>query len=201
MLSHKFIIIAVSLAIWPLLSATAHAKHPSRSRMAIQSEYDKMDAAIAKKDLNVFFSRFSPDYVSVDASGKKLGKTGNREALEQLCSRIRSITIISTVKDSVQIRSRTTVKVNREMTMMVFNPRTQQLIKAVSMTEYLDGWIQTKNKGWLLRTNKILSRGPILSAPVSTHTERHVRVGEDGRAAGIGKEVCQKSVEFGTQMC
>ncbi len=87
---------------------------------------------------------------------RALSKTKNRQIFEQLCSHVKSITVISNVKRLVHSGSQATVRVDREMTMMVINPRTQLLIKAVSTTEYLDGWIQIK-RHWLLRTNNIIS--------------------------------------------
>lgn len=161
----KVVIAAGFLAGWAANSVAVHAADPTRVRRTLQNDYDRMNVAVSKKDLNTLFSYFAPDYVSVDATGNKLNKPQNRHILEQLCCHVKQITITSKIKRVVKERSRAQVTVESTMTMIVINPRTQQMIKGVGTTEYLDEWVEQKNHQWLLRTNNVLaSRKTISSA-------------------------------------
>ena len=157
------------LLAWWIRTPIAHAATPFSTQRIIQSNYDKMNTAVARKDLVSLFSYFTADYVSVDAIGKKVSRTQNRQVLEQLCSNVLKITIVSKVRHVDQVGSTAEVTVESVMTMILFNPKTKQLVKGVGTTKYLDEWTREKNRDWLLKTNRVITSHSIISLTIFHH--------------------------------
>jgi ketosteroid isomerase-like protein len=138
-----------------LVCPSLHADPPADAKRAIQQNYNAMNAAMAKKDINATMSFFNPDFVQITARGQRIPLADMRSGLQQMVTQMKGFqatTVVSKVAlDSTGKTASATVRNTLKMT--VANPQTNKDAKVVSTEDSVDTWIKTA-KGWRLKLSK-----------------------------------------------
>ncbi len=149
--------ISIMIGVGAAIAAAVWADATSDARKAIQAQYDKENAAAARKDVRTMLSIMSPDFVAV-TGGQQVTAPQMQQSLTQmfkLASNISGVTYI----DKVALHGKTAVVlVHDRSALTLTNPRNpNQKARLVVESRDQDTWVRTA-KGWLETRSKELSR-------------------------------------------
>jgi Domain of unknown function (DUF4440) len=142
-------LISVSIvAIQPVFAEINASIQP-----AIQTNYDRINAAFIRKDIKGATALFTPDYVSINPEGKKQNLSEFREQYDTLFKRfnIKLTSNKATIKNIDVIAGGIDVAIDQktEGTIAGFN-------KLVINQTSRDSWLKTP-QGWRLKQSRILT--------------------------------------------
>jgi ketosteroid isomerase-like protein len=150
-LTTVFVTAAALLIACPSL----HADPPADAKKAIQQNYNAMNAAMAKKDINATMSYFNPDFVQITQAGKQIRLAEMRSGLAEMTTQMKGFqatTVVSKVTlDGAGKTASATVRNTLKMTMV--NPQTNKDARVVATEDSVDTWVKT-TKGWRLKLSK-----------------------------------------------
>lgn len=145
---HSALIAGSVVAIQPVFAQVNASIKP-----AIQTNYDRINAAFIRKDIKEATALFTPDYVSIDPEGKKQNLAEFREHYNTLFKRfnIKLTSNKATIKNIDPIAGGIDVAIEQktEGTIAGFN-------KLEIAQTSRDSWLKTP-QGWRLKQSKILT--------------------------------------------
>jgi hypothetical protein len=144
---------AIALSIAIVAISPAHADNNSKIQPTIQTNYDRINAAFVRKDIQGATALFTPDYVSISPKGEKQTLAEFREHYNNLFTRfnIKLTSNKATIKtiDSSANGIDVAIEQKTEGTIAGFN-------KLVINQTSRDSWLKTP-QGWRLKQSKILT--------------------------------------------
>jgi ketosteroid isomerase-like protein len=144
---------AIALSIAIVTISPAHADNNSKIQPTIQTNYDRINAAFVRKDIQGATALFTPDYVSISPKGEKQTLAEFREHYNNLFTRfnIKLTSNKATIKtiDSSGSGIDVAIEQKTEGTVAGFN-------KIVINQTSRDSWMKTP-QGWRLKQSKILT--------------------------------------------
>jgi Domain of unknown function (DUF4440) len=151
--SRNSLVSAISLAIAIVVIAPAQADNNAKIQPTIQTNYDRINAAFVRKDIQGATALFTPDYVSISPKGEKQNLAEFREHYNNLFTRFNikltsnkaTIKTIDTNASGIDVA----IEQKTEGTVAGFN-------KIVINQTSRDSWLKTP-QGWRLKQSKILT--------------------------------------------
>ena len=165
-------LIASYLAILMFCGTGVHADSVADSRRAIQSDYDKMNAAAERRDDVGTLAYRTPDAVVV--MGRSVTTVAQeRVNIKQLFASAQSITAQSLVKSlSLNGAATATAMVREHMAMVMASPGSPQKVIFVINDTSRDLWIKT-TQGWRQKRSEDVSHSMTINGkPISNFSER-----------------------------
>ena len=143
--------------VLPLLVLTAlptHADPSSDARKAIQSLYNRQDAAAARRDANGTFAGRSPQFVSIDKNGRHTPLAQEQQRVTGMFANATKITAATQIAHFTLQGSKALVTVKEKARLFVVNPRNKAQkadlqINSVSndiWTKTPSGWQELESK-------------------------------------------------------
>ena len=145
-----------------LLLQPAHAAQgetpQTQARAAIQANYNAIDAAFEHRELDRAYTFFAPQYVSIDRSGKRTGKTEAREYNANLLKKVKTLKAQTQVtacvlsKGGAEVTTHQTAKITAEARILFV----RKTVHVQTQSHTRDFWVQTP-QGWRITESRILS--------------------------------------------
>lgn len=136
-----------------------YAENNAKIQPAIQTNYDRINAAFLRKDIKGATALFSTDYVSISPEGKKQTLSEFREHYDNLFNRFNiKLTSNKTTIKNIDIKANgidVAIEQKTEGTVAGFN-------KIVINQTSRNLWLKTP-QGWRLRESKILTNQTIFN--------------------------------------
>ena len=133
--------------------APARAELSTKIQPAIQSNYNQINAAFVRKDMNAATALFTPDYVSISPEGEKKTLVEFREHYNNLFGRFN----IKLTSNKATIKN---IAVNPTGIDVALEQKTEATVagasKIVIDQTSRDSWLKTP-QGWRLKQSKILT--------------------------------------------
>lgn len=130
-----------------------YAENSAKIQPAIQTNYDRINAAFLRKDIKEATSLFTKDYVSISPEGKKQTLSEFREHYDNLFNRFNiKLTSNKTTIKNIEIKTNgidVAIEQKTEGTVAGFN-------KIVINQTSRNLWLKTP-QGWRLKESKILT--------------------------------------------
>jgi len=137
-------------------SVVGNADPAADARKAIQGQYDKSNAAVAKKDLKGFIAIYSPDYVRTDAKGQTSNFKRIRQQTALKFSQTASVIGKSSLV-SIKLTGVTAVVHVKDHRIFAYaSPQSGNTQKITVDTISDDTWVQSAGV-WLDTGSKIIS--------------------------------------------
>ena len=150
------------LAAACIASATLVLADPtSDARKAIQAQYDRANAAAAKKDIKGNIAIFTSDRISVDEKGTTLTLAQYRKLNSALFSSAASISASSTIENISAKGDTATVRVKEHGKLVIINPQTKQASTLVIDSVSDDIWVKRSGM-WLQKRSVEKSANTVL---------------------------------------
>jgi hypothetical protein len=154
---HKFIPIVIVAVLLPHLIAWAGLI--TDAKKAIQSQYDRSNLAITRKDTTNLFAIFSPEFVAQDTKGHKYKLADLRQQAQKLFDQARSISGTSKII-AITVKSNTALVRVTEHSIMIGNDPSTKTDSTVIMDSVSEDvwvltsgqWLQTKSKAITAKT-------------------------------------------------
>jgi ketosteroid isomerase-like protein len=146
----------------PILSAIAFAATPAlvvqaaSPRAEIQSNYKKIAAAFARKDVQTATSYFTDDYVSTGTKGNTRSASELRDYYTPLLRQVKVNSSTITI-NSFSIQGNQAQVVAKQRSNMSFGTN-----KIVAESTFRDTWVKTSS-GWRIQQNQVLSENNTLN--------------------------------------
>jgi hypothetical protein len=156
MLLRRFAVLAMVLIPCLLSAGGVNADAVTEARKAVQSIYDKRNAAVAAKDLKGILSNCTPDFVYIAKDGQKGGLSVLKKRLLPLLSLAQKPKVTTTRQKFTLKGKEVTTVVKTHIESLFFSPTSQTPSKMVVDDTSEDVWIQSE-KGWLQKRKKSLS--------------------------------------------
>ena len=160
-LTHRmrvFAFTAALLLLGVLALPSARADATGEARKAIQAAYDKMNAALARKDVKGAFTVLTPDVEQITLDGRKFDAAQMRQQMTQALAAAKSVKSQTTVqKLTLKGGSTAQVLVRSRVAIVLTDPQTNKPITFVGEETSQDTWIKTA-RGWLGKRSKTLSK-------------------------------------------
>lgn len=140
-----------------LAAQVVHADATSDARKQIQGQYDKMLAALQKKDLDAFGAMCAPNCVFIDKQHPKGIALKEWKALGK-----QALGFMKTVKPTIQIHSfglmgsSAVVDSTQTVTMTAVSPKDKSTHTFHSDQKVRDTWVKS-GSAWLLKSSNTLS--------------------------------------------
>lgn len=172
MLLRRTLPIALALYAATILApGAARADATSAARKAIQTLYNKQNAAAAKKDVEGTLANRTSDFEAIAVNGQKLTLEQVRQNVESLLAMAKSIKATTVIKSFQLKGNNATVKTQEHAAFVVTNPQTHKPAKVVIEATSQDTWIKS-GKGWQIKRTKSLTEkmsvnGKAVSRPKS----------------------------------
>ncbi len=160
MTRRNLFMVALLLAV-VTFAPLAHADAASDARKAIQTAYDRENAAAARKDVNGMFANETSDFEDITKEGRKVNLTEMRAQLGRVMAGIQSIKATTTIQKFSLKGQQAIVVAKGHAEMTGVNPNNHSTVKAIIENTSEDLWVKTK-RGWLQKRSKTLTE--------STHT-------------------------------
>jgi ketosteroid isomerase-like protein len=171
MLLRRTLPIALALCALTILAPGTRADATSEARKAIQTLYNKQNAAAAKKDVEGVLANRTPDFEAIAVNGQKLTMDQVRQNIEQLLAVAQSIKATTAIKSFRLKGNNATVTTREHAEFVTTNPQTSTPAKVVIDGTSQDTWIKS-GKGWQIKRSKALTEkmtvnGKAVSRPKS----------------------------------
>ncbi len=156
---------AAAAAFLLLNGGAAHADATSDARRALQTLYDKTNAAAANKDLNGVLAYMTPDFVATGAKGEKRTVADLRAQLAQIFPLLQSWSGASRIQQVTLNNGggAATVVVKENVRMLMVNPQTKQKAVLESTGVSRDVWVKSGGGGWRMKQSRTLSAKALLN--------------------------------------
>jgi ketosteroid isomerase-like protein len=145
------ILTAITFAVTPALIAQA-----ASPKSEIQSNYNKIAAAFARKDVQTATSYFTDDYVSTGAKGNTRSAAELRDYYTPLLRQVKINSSTITIKSFTAQGNQVQV-VAKQRSNMSFGSN-----KIVAESTFRDTWVKTAS-GWRIQQNQVLSESNTLN--------------------------------------
>jgi ketosteroid isomerase-like protein len=146
-------IATVILSVAIVAIAPAHADANSKIQPQIQTNYNQINAAFVRRDIQGATALFTPDYVSINPEGEKQTLAEFREHYSNLFARFN----IKLTSNKATIK---TIAVNSSGLDVAIEQKTEGTIagfnKIIINQTSRDSWLKTP-QGWRLKQTKILT--------------------------------------------
>ena len=139
-------ILVVAFLALPLTGSKADST--ADAKRAIQAQYDKSNAAAAKKDSKGVTSVFTKDRVSVTSKGVTTSIQDEKKQMEQVFSAAQSCVVTSTILSVSLTGSQAKVRVKEHGKIVLPNPKTMVNSNLVEDSIREDTWIKSGG-AWL----------------------------------------------------
>ncbi len=139
------------------LSVSAVADGTAETKKAIQAQYDKMDAALAKKDLSGYVKFCSKDFVNIDEKGQKAGLEATKAQMKQIIDASTAFKSNSAILKLTAAGKSAIVRVKQHVACTINAPGAPAPQKLVIDAESEDTWNKT-GSGWLIAKSKTISQ-------------------------------------------
>ena len=151
------------LLLGGILPPSARADATSDARRTLQTLYDNMNKAAAKKDLNGVLAYTAPDFVATGVKGEKRTMADLRAQLTQIFPLLQSWSGASRIQQvTLKGGSTATVVVRENVRMVMVNPQTGQKAVLDSTGTSRDVWVKSGN-GWRMKQSRTLSSKTLLN--------------------------------------
>jgi hypothetical protein len=145
--------IAAVAAVAIVTMASAHADSNEKIQPLIQTNYNQINAAFIRKDINGATALFTPDYVSINSKGEKQNLAEFREHYNNLFTRFK----IKLTSNKAKIVN---MDVNASGVDVAIEQKTEGTIAGfntiiINQTSR-DSWLKTP-QGWRLKQSNILT--------------------------------------------
>ena len=151
--ARDYLVSAISLSIAIVAIAPAHADNNSKIQPTIQINYDRINAAFVRKDIQGATALFTADYVNISPKGEKQTLSEFREHYNNLFTRFN----IKLTSNKATIK---TIDTNASGLDVAIEQKTEGTIagfnKIVINQTSRDSWLKTP-QGWRLKQSKILT--------------------------------------------
>jgi ketosteroid isomerase-like protein len=127
--------------------ATADAKKQ------IQAEYNKIDAAAAKKDVKGMTASMTSDFVDTNEKGEKTALKDLREKMGQVLAMTKSLKIKTTVEKVTLKGSTATASVKQTADISQLPPNVKTPVKMHSDETLTSVWVKS-GAGWKIKSSK-----------------------------------------------
>lgn len=134
----------------------ASADATSDAQRAIQATYDKMNAALAAKNVNAALAYQARDFVATDLNGQKKTTAQLRADMLQVMPAVQSLRSVSRIQQFSLQGNTATVTVGETVRMTLVNPQNRQKANMMSNGVSRDTWVK-QNGGWRLKRSQSLS--------------------------------------------
>lgn len=146
----------VPLALLCLVPAAVHADPAGAARKAIQAQYDKANAAAARRDVDAVFAIQTPDYVHIDKQGRTHTAAEARQQFAQIVAAAKTIKAVTRIQTFKLDKTGATVTIAERADIYLLNPQTGKLSHLLITDMARDLWVKTAN-GWKQKRTKELS--------------------------------------------
>ena len=159
--------------------ATSNAA-TQQARKAIQATYNRVNAALAKKDLSVARATRTPDYVLITDKGQKRTAAQLRAQEQGILSLAQSITAKSDIQKITLNGNTATVLVNENGALVVQMPQQnyggkpspgqKNVIRVRHQAQ--DSWVKLNGRWRIKRSRYLTSRVTVNGKPIQQQTSR-----------------------------
>jgi ketosteroid isomerase-like protein len=162
MISRGFGWIALAVLLGGSCVAPVMADATANAKKEIQSLYDKMDAAAAKKDIKGMTASLDPNYMAVSAKGQKMTLQQMRGQMTQIMTMLKELKT-KTVIQKLTLKGKTaTVNTKQTLTSKGMNPQSQQTMKIEVQDTSTNTWVKSGTT-WKLKETKSLATKQFLN--------------------------------------
>jgi ketosteroid isomerase-like protein len=134
-------------------ASVVRADGDAAAKKEIQAQYDKMDAALAKKDVGAYVKVCTPDFVNVDEKGSKSSLSELKVQMKQVldaAKTFKSTSAITKIKLSV-------VHVKQQVAASLLPPGATQVQNLKIAAESDDTWVKS-SAGWKVSKSVTISQ-------------------------------------------
>ena len=127
------------------------------AKKEIQAQYDKMDAALAKKDVGAYVKVCTPDFVNVDEKGSKFGIAELKVQMKQVLDAAKTFKSTSTIT-KIKLSGKTAVvHVKQQVAAGLLPPGATQVQNLKITAESDDTWVKS-SAGWKVSKSVTVSQ-------------------------------------------
>jgi uncharacterized protein (TIGR02246 family) len=151
----RFLLVALAafvVVVAPPPAARA-ADATADAKKAIQAAYNKMNAALERKDVNGAFSVLTPDAEQITLQGQRLSAAQMRQQMTQGLAQARSIRSRTTVQKVTLKGNQALAVVRSQVSFVVTDPQSGRDAKIAADEVSDDTWIKTA-QGWRAKRSK-----------------------------------------------
>jgi ketosteroid isomerase-like protein len=139
-----------------ILAPVAHADPTADARKAMQTVYDKVAAAMAKKDMNGVMAYFTPDFQQIGPDGRKATLAEMKQMIQMQMQMMQNPKMKTTIQKFSLKGKEAKATVKQHFAASIVNPQTSKVIKVASDETSDDTWVKTA-RGWQLRKSVTLT--------------------------------------------
>jgi ketosteroid isomerase-like protein len=148
--------IALSCCSLLSLAVMVAADPTDDARKSIQAVYDRISAAVDKKDVSAATIHYTPDFDMVDRNGIRNNLAANRQQLQALFSMLKNIKATQTIQSLSLKGNQAMVTEHTHLEGIAIDPRSKKACKFVGDNISLDTWVKGP-KGWMQKRSKTLN--------------------------------------------
>jgi ketosteroid isomerase-like protein len=154
--SAKILFIMISMSFFVGVSLPAHADNHSKDRAFIQYAIRKMDAAVAKKDVDGCIAFVHPDYVQINLAGHEIahGKKEIRQRIAKIFAHVTSIVGHTAITNITFSKAGATVTDITEGEIKMSVNGHERVIK--NRSTFRAFWVKSGN-GWLEKRSRTIA--------------------------------------------
>ena len=156
MIPRKLFVLTLGLTICVGPPACAAPKKASTTQQELQGIYNKINEAIAQKNVDGVFDFDTPDHTTTDTKGHVHEASDGRQELQDLMNLMDTAKGTSIIKSITSTDTDATVVVKDHFIFIISNRSTRRTAKIVGEDVSRDYWVKT-DEGWRLKKTRILS--------------------------------------------
>ncbi len=159
---HRYSLLLLLLCLGVCQAPSAGADTAAQARKAIQTAYDREDAAAAHRNINGILSNYAPDYQDREPNGLKVGLADVRQSLVVMFQNARAVTAKTTIQNFTLQGSKAIVT-TKEYAMLTVASKAEhgQLHKIVLNSTDEDTWAKRGNR-WLKVSTRTLRQSEMI---------------------------------------
>ena len=156
MVPRKLFVLTLGLTICVGSPAGAAPKKASTTQHELQGIYNKINEAVAQKNVDGVFDYDTPDHTTTDKKGHVHEASDGRQELQDVMNLMDTAKSTSTIKSITSTDTDATVVVKDHFIFVISNRSTGRTAKIVGEDVSRDYWVRT-DEGWRRKKTRILS--------------------------------------------
>jgi hypothetical protein len=156
MIFRKLFVLSLALAVCLAPSAGAASDKVPTTQQELQGIYNKINEAVAQKNVDGVFDYDTPDHTITDKKGHVYEASDGRQELQDMMNLVDTAKSTSIIKSIASTDTDATVVVKDHFIFMISNRPTGRTAKIVGEGVSRDYWMKT-DEGWRRKKTRILS--------------------------------------------
>ncbi len=147
--------LCAALALGTAVPAVAAPAAAPATRREIQQAYNKINAALARKDVDTALDYDTDDCEYYDKKGHLLGEGGGRQELVDLLDNVDTLKRTTAITSFAGTDTDATATVKQHIIITAANTVTGRAVRGVSDVVFRDYWVKTDD-GWKRKRSRVL---------------------------------------------